>query len=70
MTKEELEGLQALVDELSRKGYQETTVSGLTRQALEKWEHVYRETEAGNYMNTQNQPAGERRFAGILKWPG
>lgn len=50
MTKEELEGLQALVDELSRKGYQETTVSGLTRQALEKWEHVYGETEAGNYM--------------------
>jgi hypothetical protein len=50
MTEAELEGLQALVNELREKNYQPgITASELVRQAIEKWESIYREIEAGNY---------------------
>lgn len=50
LTEEELETIQALVSELREKNYQPgITISELVRQAIERWESIYRDIEAGNY---------------------
>jgi len=51
LSAEEMAALHDLVGELREKGYQPmATLSSLVRQALEKWERVYREYEKGNYF--------------------
>ena len=50
LTEEELETIQALVSELREKNYQPgITISELFRRAIERWESIYRDIEAGNY---------------------
>ncbi len=50
LTEEELETIQALVSELREKNYQPgITISELVRRAIERWESIYRDIEAGNY---------------------